>query len=146
MSERRLNYGRWLWRIVSWDTLLPALISLAPAVIELVLPKPDAVIVAASVALPITAFFLRMRSGGRQIETNNCSEFTQQLQGVALIVGIVPLLALDALVIALPLNVLLDEWYFLVVLVAIYFAAMVIAMYPGAEFDPGLQSSDGKES
>jgi len=146
MSDRRVNYGQWLWRIVSWDTLLPALISLVPAVIELVFPKPDAVMVAAAVALPITAFFLRMRSGARQIETNNCSDFAQQLQGVVLTVGILPLLALDALVIALPLNVLLDEWYYSGTLVAIYFAAMVIAMYPGAEFNAGLQSSDGKES
>ncbi len=68
------------------------------------------------------------------------------MQGVALIVGIIPLLALDALIIALPLNVLLDEWYYWVVIVAIYFAAMVIAMYPGAEFDPGLQSLNSKES
>lgn len=121
---------------------MPAIIALAPTVIELVLPKPDAVILAASVALPITAFFLRIRSGGRQIEANSCSEFTQQWQGVALIVGILPLLALDALMIALPPQALLDEWHLWMIIVAIYFAAMVIAMYPGAEFDPGPPSLD----
>jgi hypothetical protein len=133
MSTRRVNYGRWLWRIVSWDTLLPAIISLAPAVIELIVPKPDAVIVVASLALPITALFLRLRSGGRLIESNYCSSLTQQFQGLVLILGLLPLLALEAVIIALPLNALLDEWYYWSVLVAMYLGAMVIAMYPGAE-------------
>ena len=59
----RINYARWLLRVLTWDTLLPVGISILPRAINLVLPNQPRVIDFASVIAPIVAFFLRLREG-----------------------------------------------------------------------------------
>ena len=134
MIGNRVDYVLWLRRMVSRDALLPAIIAVTPVAIQLAFPKNDALSVAAAVILPVTAFFIRIYSGGRLIETNYCSDTMRSVQGVLLVLGLLPLLALDALVMAVPAaGLLAEDWQALAVLFAISFALTAIALYPGAE-------------
>jgi hypothetical protein len=134
MGGNGVDYVLWLRRIVSRDALLPAIIAVTPIAIQWAFPKNDALSVAAAVILPVAAFFIRIHSGGRLIETNYCSDTVRSVQGVLLVLGLLPLLALDALVMAVPAAALLaEDWQALAILFAISFAVTAIALYPGIE-------------
>ena len=133
----RINYARWLLRVLTWDTLLPVGISILPRAIDLVLPNQPRVIDFASVIAPIVAFFLRLRAGGQQISSNQCSELVQGWQAFVFCFAIFPLVLVDALLILWPAlpkggrNIQPGDWMILIYLSAFYLTGMVIAMYPG---------------
>ena len=136
----RINYGIWFWRVISWDTVVPACLLLFPYAIEALFPKAEDVFVIAAVVLPIVAIFLREHAGKRQIAQNNCSRRTRQLQHSALLLGITPLLFVDGFFIVVhalgprPKNarpVGMGPWLLLAGVLGFYLLAMIVAMYPG---------------
>lgn len=141
----RVNYGLWIWRVVSWDTLLPAAMLLAPRAIVWLAPNRWGLITLAAVSLPILAFLLRLHAGGRQIAGNHCSANVRRIQFSVLFVGIIPLVLFDcfmfigAVANGKPDN---ETIMFLFVLVCIYLSAMVIAMYPGRRSEPAISASN----
>ena len=141
-SLQRVDYGRWLWRVISWDTLLPAFILLIPGAIEQAFPNHPGLIEIAAIALPIMAFLLRVGAGVRQIASNHCGCYTRRLQRVVLVIGVLPLIAVDFLLVGahlMPPGALAQagsDWQIWAVLLAIYLTAMVIVMYPGRERIP----------
>jgi len=86
--REHVNSAHWMWRVVSWDTLLPAFVWVAPYIIELAFPRREGLIEAAAVALPIAAFFLRIHAGRRQIAIIHCADSTRRLQRIVLIIGV----------------------------------------------------------
>jgi len=108
-----------------------------PYVIELILPKNQVVLVIAAVTIPIAAFFLRLRSGGRQIAENNCSHTVKTMQCGAFYFGAMTLIFLDCMLIAshsVPPGAMFATSTDQLVwgcLAAFYLAMMVVAMYPG---------------
>ena len=146
MSIRRVNYRSWLLRIVTWDTLLPACVGLLPHGIELVFPKNRGVMEVVAVTVPVAAFFLRIRAGTHQIATNQCSQILRNLQRCAFVLGILPLVLVDAFLILshlMPQGALIatpgDRLVWAIVL-GVYLTCMAVAMYPGAV---GADASEG---
>jgi hypothetical protein len=137
MAVRRVNFGSWLLRILTWDGLLPASVVLVPTVIESLLPNNRGAIELAAVAIPIAGFFLRVSAGKRQIASNNCDPACRVLQFCAFFLGILVLTLIDAVVIlshVMPQGAAFaDETDCIVwaILVAVYLSSMGIAMYPG---------------
>jgi hypothetical protein len=115
--------------------LLPAFILLLPGAIELAFPNHPGFIEAAAVALPIAAFFLRVVAGMRQIATNHCGDSIRRLQRVILVIGVLPLIVVDFLVVGahlMPPGALAEaDWKFWAIFLMIYLTAMVVVMYPG---------------
>lgn len=136
-TTTRINYVRWLLRVLTWDTLLPVGISILPRAIDLVLPNQPRLIDFASVVAPIVAIFLRLRAGGQQISSNQCSELVQGWQAFVFCFAIFPLVLVDSLLIlwpALPKGGRImqpDDWKIFIYPGAFYLAGMIIAMYPG---------------
>jgi hypothetical protein len=126
----RINYLFWLWRVITWDTLIPALVMLVPVAIETLFPRPDTPLLIAAAAIPPIALFFRMIAGGRQINLNYCSARVRLLQGIALGLGLMPILVLESMFIIFRRPVpragpLLAAFF------GFYFMATIIAMYPG---------------
>jgi hypothetical protein len=140
-----MNYGRWIWRIVSWDTLLPMAIVLVPYAVDFVFPKnPDAMMVAA-VAAPIVALILRAWVGQRQMAENNVSRLVLHIQHICFMIGLLPPLFGESVFILVhagpgaavqgPIAQLGDYAILAIVFWAPYLLMMTIAMYPGPEID-----------
>jgi hypothetical protein len=141
----RVNYALWFWRILSWDTLLPAAMLLAPLAIRWVAPNRQGFMEIAAVSLPILAFFLRLHAGRRQIADNQWSMRMRRSQFAVFCVGIFPLVLFDCCVMlgALAANGRPDSETLtaLAVMLGIYLSAMTLAMYPGQRIEPMLQVS-----
>lgn len=137
MAQSRLDLGAWLLRLLSWDGLLPVGICLAPALITMMLPGHPGTVELAAVFLPIAAFFLRFRAGGRQIGSNHCGAWVRRFQWCALVVGLLMLILFDAFVILSWIMPVVDpdawkeDLIILGTLVGLYGIAMAVAMYPG---------------
>lgn len=138
MAVRRVNFGFWLLRVLTWDTLLPACVVLLPTVIEILIPNNRVAIEVTAVALPIIGFFVRLGAGRRQIASNNCGVAFRRFQSCVFCVGIFPLVLADSFLILshlLPQGALFahrTDCVLWVILVSIYLASMSVAMYPGA--------------
>jgi hypothetical protein len=132
---RRVNYQLWLLRLIAWDGLLPALILLAPYVVELLIPNNRLAIELLGVAFPIAGFFIRLVVGKRHIDSNLCSGPVRLAQFGVFFVGIFPLVLIDAFLVlshVMPKGVLAPEDYAVFgVLFSVYLTAMTLAMYPG---------------
>ncbi len=141
-SLEGVDYRRWLWRVVSWDTLLPALIVLIPTVIEALFPKSPDLIVMLAALLPMITFLIRFRAGKRQIAMNRCSLLVRRFQFFVFCIGIVALIFVDCLLIAsqaMPAGALFadaSDWMNWAILIGIYFGSMTVAMYPGRALSP----------
>ncbi len=142
MTDDRINYGSWAIRVVWWDALLPVVIALVPTVIRFVVPNGRGIMETTAVILPIGAFFARIAAGRRQIDSNHCSEFMRLLQFCVFCVGILPLIAIDCMIILSDLiaaNALLSNQTDLPIFLSIigfYLVMMMIAMYPGRTSRP----------
>jgi hypothetical protein len=138
MSIRQVNFGFWLLRVITWDAILPLVVALVPTLIILIFPNRRGFIEITSVMLPVGAFLLRAINGKRQIARNRCSQTVRAFQFCVFVVGILPLVLLDCVMI---LSHLMPDGAFLAtttdrlvlaVLVAIYLVSMIVAMYPGS--------------
>jgi hypothetical protein len=136
MSLGRVNYRSWLLRVLTWDTLLPACVGLVPLGVELVFPNHRSVMEVVAVTLPIVAFFLRLRAGKRQIDSNRCSEAVRGIQSCTFVLGIMPLILVECFMVlshlmpkgAVFTKAELPVWAGIFI---IYMMSMVVAMYPG---------------
>jgi hypothetical protein len=135
-AARPENYGAWFYRVLTWDSLLLACVAILPVAVERILPNHRGAIEVTAIALPITAFFLRIRAGRRFIASNGCDGGVRRFQFVVFCLGIVPLILTDCVFIltrVMPRGAVFNEadWLFWVVSFGIYFTSMLIAMYPG---------------
>lgn len=141
MVVRQVNLGAWLFRVLTWDGLLPACVVLFPTVIELLLPNNRAAIEVIAVVLPIIGFFLRVRAGRRQIASNKCGAAFRIFQFCMFSLGILVLTLIDAVVIlshVMPPGAWCVDRTDLVVWVilsSVYLTSMGMAMYPGVTED-----------
>lgn len=139
MAVRHVNIGKWLFRVGSWDGLLPIFVFSFPSVVGLLLPDNRGAMEITAVALPIAAFFLRFRAGRRHIAQNHCSTVVRGLQMVIFCLGLMILLLIDAVLILahlMPEGELFATRTDLIVwgiLFGTYLVVMTVAMYPGAE-------------
>jgi hypothetical protein len=139
MSIRHVNYGFWLLRVITWDTILPVVVALVPAAIIFLFPNRRGFVEIISVTLPVGAFLLRVINGKRQITTNRCSEAVRTFQFCVFVFGILPLVLVECFMVLshlMPDGALFatkTDRMILAVLAAIYLACMVVAMYPGSE-------------
>ena len=131
---RRIDYGYWIFRIITWDALLPALVILSPNVIKRCFPGNRGILEITAITLPVGLFLVRAAIGKRQIELNRCSARFRSWQFVAFFVGILPLVMIDCLMILshlMPNGIVFLPPLGWVVVLGIYLTAMTIAMYPG---------------
>lgn len=91
---------------------------------------PNGPLLIAAAAIPPIAGLFRVLSGGRQIDLNHCSARVRQLQGIALGLGLVPVIFLDCLFIACGAPAA-SAWPLIAAIYGFYFMAVIIAMYPG---------------
>src|SRR5436190_8924617 len=99
MPAGPIRFGRWLFRLFAWDSLLPVIVALIPGVIEWLFPNRQGFIEAIAVVLPIVAFFVRLRAGRRHIFKNNCTRAFRSFQFVAFFLGIFLLALLDCVIV-----------------------------------------------
>lgn len=135
-----IDCASWLRRVVTWDGLLPVVISLVPSVIEFLFPNGRGAIEITAVVLPIAGVLLRFQAGMHHISSNRCSSLVRGVQVAVFMVGILPLVLFDCFMILshvmpaggpMPAEDVIG-WS---LLLTIYFGAMVIAMYPGRLID-----------
>ncbi|HEY1783999.1 MAG TPA: hypothetical protein VGG30_00575 [Pirellulales bacterium] len=132
----RINYWLWFWRVISWDTLLPAALLLIPVAIESIFGKADRLLLVATAALPPIAFALRFFAGQRQIGLNHCSARVRELQGSIFVLGILAMFLVDmgllfGAMVGLQPQRTLRLFIFVGAAFGFYLMAMIIAMYPG---------------
>ncbi len=127
----------WVVRIAIWDGALPAIIWLAPILVQGLIPNRRGPVEIIAVVLPILAFFIRFHVGRRFVSANQCGVAVRRFQYVALCIGALILVLVDAvmiLTILMPKGAAfasLGDILVWVILVSTYLLAMSIAMYPG---------------
>lgn len=119
----------WLKAIVRWDGILPLVVASAAPFVRLAFPKQTWVGDLTAVALPIAAFFFRLRIGGRYFETHRHYPW----QGVVFFIAVLWLVLLDATLILfnqIPEAISIRDWRVWFLMYAGYVIAMAIALYP----------------
>lgn len=132
-----IDFAGWLFRFITWDGLLPVVILVVPTIIEALLPNRRGAIELAAVTLPIAALLFRFAVGRRHISSNNCGRRVRQFQYLALGVGLLVLVLIDAIMIlshVMPKGELFADKrdrFVCAVIFSLYLFLMAIAMYPG---------------
>lgn len=124
-----------MFRLFTWDGILPFCILLVPSIIERLIPNRGAIEIAA-VSLPIIFFFVRIAIGCRHIDSNHCSPRFQKIQVWTLVFGVFLLVLIDAFLIlshVMPKQAVNNPKDLMITatIIATYFLAMSVAMYPG---------------
>ncbi len=135
-----MKYLRWIFRIVTWDGLLPAFVASAPIAITFVFPNNRGAVEITAVVLPIASFFFRYRTGIAQISVNHGPGTMRKLQYATFIIAILILPLFECFVIlshVMPAGPMLakDALGPLAVFFSIYFGAMAFALFPGPDTD-----------
>jgi len=142
VADGQIDYVLWIWRVISWDTLVPASLLLVPMAVVEIFPRAETPLALAAALLPGVAFAIRFFAGRRQIATNRCSEQVRRRQYGALVLGILPLMFVDCsfilahappggpqpLPVMPPLELI---WLAMGACIVFYLTMMAIAMYPG---------------
>src|ERR1700722_18719106 len=129
MAERRLNLRSWIYRVLTWDALLPVVFLLIPVVIAQKNPNNFRALEVAAVCLPLIAFLIRAKVGRDHIASNQCQDWLKEIQYFVFFVGILCLMAIDLLVILVPMGDLLanpDDRLATAILYLAYLTMMVI--------------------
>ena len=128
---------KWIFRIVTWDGLLPAAIWLSPLAVQFLIPDRRGAVELTAVFLPVAAVVLRFHAGQKRIWLNHCRPGMQRLQLAALCLGIFLLMFIDAVMIlshimpkgaAFAANSDRIIW---AVFYLTYVFSMAVAMFPG---------------
>ncbi len=136
-ETREVNFRRWLLNILAWDGVVPLSVVVMPYGLKLVLPDNPWAFVVAAVVLPIGALLARFAIGTRQIASNHCGALCRGVQYVALVVGILVLLVIDAMLVLahdLHKGALFESGQdraWCVILIFTYLATMTVACFPG---------------
>jgi|GEM_PF-3631047 len=131
----RIDFGKWILTVLTWDGVLPAITLTLPVAINWLFPRGNEVIGWVAVAFPIVAFFVRIAVSGSQIVGNYCSPGMQWFQSFAFILALFVMMVIDAIVLtfASMKNIVGDSEFFLAsaCLMSVYLPLMIFAMYPG---------------
>jgi hypothetical protein len=130
MNGAQINFRSWLFRVMTWDMILPIITLLTPVLVQRLFPKNGTVLAIATMLVPIAAFFVRFSVGRRHIAANNVSSKLRSMQFIVLCIGILALTIADSFVI---LSYVKHDQMTFLTLMATYFGAMIFAMYPGRE-------------
>jgi hypothetical protein len=136
-NSGHIDFAVWLFRLLTWDGVLPIGVILVPFLMDAILPIDRGLTGLVYVGLIIAAFFVRMAVGCRYIDGNNCSPIFQRAQVWFLLAGAFVLMGIDTLLVVFleqrggGMFVGRQDGIFIAALVSIYLACMVIAMYPG---------------
>jgi hypothetical protein len=137
MPTGRVRYGVWALRVITWDAVLPVFVTFLPLGVRLLFPNRRGALELTAVMLPVAAFFLRFRAGKRHINANRCSHRLRRFQLFVFCVGILPLVLIDCVIILselMPAGAFgAADYIALGIMISIYLASMIIAMYPGRE-------------
>jgi hypothetical protein len=135
MYVGRINVGSWLLRVLTWDTLLPTVVLVVPAVVGILFPQNEVAWATTQLVLPTGGFILRFCAGKRHVFSNNCGPTIQRRQFFIFVIGILALVVVDALLVLSRVNpkkgLAECDRIVLVTCTVIYTFAMIIAMYPG---------------
>lgn len=145
-ARTRVNYAKWIWRVVTWDGVVPLVMFGLPHVMRAALPNLDHARATEFFILPPSiALLVRLVVGYFYTTTNNCPTWLKSAQQLSLVVGIVMLALSDFFMAASVVNVgNPDEnsghlfWMSLFVL-AMAFPLMIFVLYPGREPIPSTQ-------
>lgn len=133
-NERGSLLTQWLLNLFGYDGLLPALIFFLPGLVVLTLGRGGWLEFVA-VVLPIVAFLIRSGVGLHQIERHLCHPVLRGFQKLALFIGLLLLLVVDAFIILswiVPANALQREDFIIEAWIyASYLLCMAFASYPG---------------
>lgn len=131
-----VDYRRWLTSVLCWDGVLPILILATPQV-ALVCGAGRDWIEFLAITMPTLAFFVRIAVGYRRLAANRCGAILRSVQAVVFFLAAVLLVCIDALMlVSMEMN---NGWLWAndadllvwIGLLAVYFAAMLFALYPG---------------
>ena len=128
----------WVVRIAIWDGALPAIIWLAPVLLQGLIPNLRGPVEIVAVVLPIVAFFIRFHVGRRYILANHCRIELRRFQYVSLCIGALVLVLVDAVLILTNIMpkgaafATVSDVIVWAILYLTYLGAMSIAMYPGS--------------
>jgi hypothetical protein len=147
MEMRRVNYGAWLLRLLTWDGLLPAIVILTPEIAKQIMPHRPQAIEFISCIAPIAAFILRLFVAGRHLYSNDCTDQMRDRQFAFLCYAVMALLVIDIYVLLardLPAGAMFANTFNLILwtgVFTIYFVCIAVATYPGrteetAEYSP----------
>src|SRR5262245_32594772 len=130
MAAKRIDFREWFLRAVHWDGLLPIAIAFVPRLFTLVFPKLDDVVAMTAVILPPIVFFWRIANGYRLIFSNRCGYWVRHFQLCVFVVGLVPLILMDCLIILsaiIPNGMQGDnDLQIWLIMLAVYIGSMVI--------------------
>lgn len=139
-EESAVNYSIWIGRVIGWDGLLPCFVSTASHAVALLFPNNQWFPPLILIALPLTAFLFRYSVGTKQIKGNSCSVTVQRAQVVALGVAVFIMVFVDFIIVLsafvqknspMPVGLVTT----LVVVLGVYLALVLFAMYPGHQSD-----------
>jgi hypothetical protein len=148
MPKGRVDYGSWALRVIAWDAVLPACIAFLPLGVKLLFPDRRGVMEVTAVVLPIVALLLRFRAGKRHVASNRCPKAIQRFQLCVFCLGILPLALVDCVIILsdlMPKGALFaseEDRMIWAILLSIYLASMIIAMYPGRTIPSPVETDD----
>jgi hypothetical protein len=140
---QRINYWLWFYRLIAWDSLLPAVIVAVPMALHLLFPNAQGVIDLVAVVIPVVALFIRYRAGRKYILANQCSVKLRHIQFNVMCLGIFSLALFDSFIILTNLfpnivilgnlfpNLPLTDLQFILIFLGVYLLMMSFAMYPG---------------
>lgn len=131
-----VDYFGWLIGLVSWDGILPVCVLAIPQV-ALSLGANRSTTEVLAVTMPLLAFFVRIPLGFRHIAANHCGPIMRCCQFVVLFLAAIYLVCIDALMLlSMEMNngrlwANQGDVVALVLLLSVYFTAMLFALYPG---------------
>ncbi|MEX0715677.1 MAG: hypothetical protein WD066_03785 [Planctomycetaceae bacterium] len=132
----RVEYARWLLRLVCWDGLLPAIVLTAPMIGRRLLADTPLLIDIFGIGLPVAAFCIRIAVGFSYISRNRFGPAMRSAQRAALGLAALLLVMVDCIAVltqfvpaARPFGLL--HLIVLTCVGATYLALMAFALYPG---------------
>jgi hypothetical protein len=133
-----MNIRLWLFRLITWDGVLPVVVWTSPFLIRLILPNDQRALELAIVIIPAMSLVVRIYAGMHFINRNNCAVGFRILQMRALCVGTFLLLFIDLAFLfqthIAPKGVRVVNpvaQSLCSAVLAIYLLSMAVAVYPG---------------
>ena len=137
----RVSLVSWLWVVFCWDGVLPVFVLMVPQVALKLGAGPDTAEVVAIVT-PVVAFFVRIVIGFRRMARSHCGSVLRFFQFVVFFFAAVLLVCIDTLMLlAMEMNngrlwANRGDMLVMLMLLGVYFAAMLFAFYPGRSPEP----------
>ena len=146
-ARTRINCTKWIWRVVTWDGVLPLVMFGLPYLIHWLLPNLDVnqeLPVKIGIGVICVTGAIRTWVVYLYIHSNACSQLVRKRQELAMVFGLTMLSGFDWFMAHLVLNgrMLAPEEQilgFCAVLYVMSLSLMIFALYPGREPIPSTQ-------